>query len=486
MEFVTTTDLVPLIPELILLGVAFVVLLLDLFAPGSQRTTLAVTTIVGFACALVAESQLLDSGATGFYGTIVADGFSILFESLYLVIGILTVLLSLHYLEDHGIGFGEYYVLLITAVVGMMFMTSSLELLVIFIGLEIMSISSYILVGIRRRVPESNEAALKYLLLGAFSTGFLLYGISLLYGATGSIRIPEIVVALQEPGALNNPLAIIGVALIIIAMGFKVAVVPFHMWTPDVYSGAPTPVTAFLSAAAKAAGFAMFVRVLLTGIPLEAELWKDLFWAIAVLTMTVGNVMALMQNSVKRMLAYSSVAHAGYIMVAVVVGTPAALSSVIFYSCAYAVMGTGAFGILTVRHFGKAPDSYDDLAGYARHKPVLAFLMSVFMLSLIGLPLTGGFIGKLQIFQAALEEGWVWLTIIGLLNSALSVYYYMRVVVYLYMREGSVPDGAVSETTESPGFALTGLVGAASAVVYLGVFPQTLLELAASSVSTLF
>ncbi|MDP7464473.1 MAG: NADH-quinone oxidoreductase subunit N, partial [SAR324 cluster bacterium] len=300
MAFVTTTDLIPLIPELILLGAAFVVLLLDLFAPGSQRTTLAVTTIVGFVIALVAEIQLLDSGATGFYGTIVADGFSILFESLYLVIGILTVLLSLHYLDDHGIGFGEYYVLLITAVVGMMFMTSSLELLVIFIGLEIMSISSYILVGIRRRVPESNEAALKYLLLGAFSTGFLLYGISLLYGATGSIRIPEIVVALQEPGALNNPLAIIGVALIIIAMGFKVAVVPFHMWTPDVYSGAPTPVTAFLSAAAKAAGFAMFVRVLLTGIPLEAELWKDLFWAIAVLTMTVGNVMALMQNSVKR------------------------------------------------------------------------------------------------------------------------------------------------------------------------------------------
>ena len=486
MEFVTTTDLVPLIPELILLGVAFVVLLLDLFAPGSQRTTLAVTTIVGFACALVAEIQLLDSGATGFYGTIVADGFSILFESLYLVIGILTVLLSLHYLDDHGIGFGEYYVLLITAVVGMMFMTSSLELLVIFIGLEIMSISSYILVGIRRRVPESNEAALKYLLLGAFSTGFLLYGISLLYGATGSIRIPEIVVALQEPGALNNPLAIIGVALIIIAMGFKVAVVPFHMWTPDVYSGAPTPVTAFLSAAAKAAGFAMFVRVLLTGIPLEAELWKDLFWAIAVLTMTVGNVMALMQNSVKRMLAYSSVAHAGYIMVAVVVGTPAALSSVIFYSCAYAVMGTGAFGILTVRHFGKTPDSYDDLAGYARYKPCLAFLMSVFMLSLIGLPLTGGFIGKLQIFQAALEEGWVWLTVIGLLNSALSVYYYLRVVVCLYMREGSVPDGAVLEVAESPGFALTGLVGAASVVVYLGVFPQTLLELAASSVSTLF
>ena len=250
------------------------------------------------------------------------------------------------------------------------------------------------------------------------------------------------------------------------------------------YTGAPTPVTGFLSRAAKAAGFAVFIRVLMTGIPIDGANWENLLWLLAVLTMTVGNVMALRQNEVKRMLAYSSIAHAGYVLVAVVVGSTSAISGVIFYSCAYALMGTGAFGILTFRDAGRIPRTFDDLAGYAKRNPTLALLMSLFIFSLVGLPLTGGFIGKFQIFSAALQEGWIWLTVIGILNSALSVYYYLRVVMFMYMREGALPEGSVVSGNTS-GFAMTGLLGTALAVLYLGVFPDRILELASLSIQAL-
>jgi NADH-quinone oxidoreductase subunit N len=368
----------------------------------------------------------------------------------------------------------------------MMLMTSSTELLLVFIGLEIMSISSYILVGMMRRMATANEAALKYLLLGAFSTGFLLYGISLIYGATGSTQLPTIIFQLQLPGALDNPLAGFGLALLIIGVGFKVALVPFHMWTPDVYSGAPTPVTAFMSAAVKAAGFALLIRIFLTGIP-HVERWDNLMWLIAILTMTVGNLMALRQNSVKRMLAYSSIAHAGYVMVAVVVGSEAAISSIIFYSMAYALMGIGAFGVLAVRSKGRTLDTYDDLAGYAYAGPmerVLAVLMSTFMLSLLGLPLTAGFMGKFQIFYAALDAGWVWLTVIAALNSVISLFYYLRVIVHMYMKPVSTaPEASQPAPSVSSLLALTGLVGTAVGIIYLGIFPNDFLQLTQLSVT---
>ena len=484
MEFISFTDLTPIIPEIIVLLTAFTVLLVDLFALTKERSlTLAVTTIIGLLLAMLAETLLHGKDISGFYGTVVADDFSILFEFIYMSVAIVTVFVSRHYIEENEMNFGEYYVLLLTAVSGMMFMTSGLDLLVIFIGLEIMSISSYILVGMKRKVAKANEAALKYLLLGAFSTGFLLYGISLLYGATGSTLLPTIITEIQQNGA-DNPLVIVGMALVVIAMSFKIAIVPFHMWTPDVYTGAPTPVTGFLSGAAKAAGFAVFIRVLMTGIPLDGANWENLLWLLAVLTMTVGNVMALRQNEVKRMLAYSSIAHAGYVMVAVVVGSTSAISGVIFYSCAYALMGTGAFGILTIRDAGRIPKTYDDLAGYGKRNPLLALLMTLFIFSLVGLPLTGGFIGKLQIFSAALQEGWIWLTVIGILNSALSVYYYLRVVMFMYMREGALPEGTVL-TGKTSGFAFAGLIGTAVAVLYLGVFPDQILELASLSILAL-
>ena len=484
LDFITLADLVPIIPEIIVLVTACTVLLVDLFAPQRERAfTLAVTTIIGLLLAIISEVQLHGKDITGFYGTVVADDFSVLFELIYLSVAIVTVFISRQYIAENEMNFGEYYVLLLTAVSGMMFMTSGLDLLVIFIGLEIMSISSYILVGIKRKVARANEAALKYLLLGAFSTGFLLYGISMLYGATGSTILPQIIDEVQKNGA-DNPLVIVGMALVVIAMSFKIAIVPFHMWTPDVYTGAPTPVTGFLSAAAKAAGFAVFVRVLLTGIPLDGANWENVLWILAVLSMTVGNLMALRQSEVKRMLAFSSIAHAGYVLVAVVVGSASAISGVIFYSFAYAVMGTGAFGILTIRDAGRVPQTYDDLAGYGRRNPFQALMMTLFMFSLIGLPLTGGFIGKLQIFSAALDGGWVWLTVIGILNSALSAYYYLRVVMFMYMREGALQEGT-DLSGRSSGFALTGLIGTAVAVLYLGVFPDKIIELASSSIQAL-
>ncbi len=489
MTFISLSDFTPIFPELILILTALLVLMVDLVGTDRKyNMTAPLLTIGGFCVAIVVGIFLFGKNYVGFFDTVLADEYSILFETIYMITGILIVMISWHYIAENNMNFREYYVLLLFAVVGMMLMTSSTELLVIFIGLEIMSISSYILVGMMRRMATSNEAALKYLLLGAFSTGFLLYGISLIYGATGSTHLPEIIFQLQQPGALDNPLAGFGIALLIIGVGFKVALVPFHMWTPDVYSGAPTPVTAFMSAAVKAAGFALLIRIFLTGIP-HAERWDNLMWWIAILTMSVGNLMALRQNSIKRMLAYSSIAHAGYVMVAVVVGSQAAISSIIFYSLAYALMGIGAFGVLAVRSQGKTLDTYDDLAGYAHAGPlerVLAVLMSIFMLSLLGLPLTAGFMGKFQIFYSALDAGWIWLTIIAVLNSVISLFYYLRVIVYMYMQpKTDAAESSQPTTSVSSLLALTGLVGTAVGIIYLGIFPNDFVQLTQLSVTSI-
>ena len=485
MTFVSIHDFIPIVPELILVATALLILLIDIVGkPQGYYITSVILTLSGFCVAIGAEIYLFGKDYVGFFDTVVADEYSILFEIIYMIAGIATVLISWHYLVENKMNFREYYVLLLFATVGMMLMTSGVEFILIFIGLEIMSIASYVLVGMMRQSSISNEAALKYFLLGAFSSGFMLYGISLIYGATGSTALPTIIAQLQQPGALDNPLVGFGLALLIIGLGFKVAIVPFHMWTPDVYSGAPTPVTAFMSAAVKAAGFALLIRIFLTGIP-HAERWDNLMWVLAILTMSVGNLMALKQESVKRMLAYSSIAHAGYVMVAIVAGSEEAVSSIIFYSLAYALMGIGAFGVLAIRSNGKTLDTYADLAGYAHAGPmerVLAVLMSTFMLSLLGLPLTAGFMGKFQIFYAALQEGWVWLTVIAALNSVISLFYYLRVIVCMYMNPASS-----AKTEEAPVpvismLALTGLLGTAVGIIYLGVFPNDFFQLAQLSV----
>lgn len=482
-NFISLVDLLPLVPEIVLFLTLVVAMLADLFVPAARRNDVLVSvSLGGIVLAMLAELQLFGAGYTGFYGTVVADEYSILLELVYLLIGLTTVLLSRHYIVENGMNFGEYYILLLSALIGMMLMSSSLELLVIFIGLETMSISSYILVGMKRRNPESGEAALKYMLLGAFSTGFLLYGISLLYGATGSTYLPDMLQQLRL-GAIGTPLALTGVALLTIGLGFKVAVAPFHMWTPDVYSGAPTPITGFLSAAAKAAGFAIMIRILLVGIPLEqVEGWEVVLGWIAMLTMTVGNLVALQQQNVKRMLAYSSIAHAGYMMVAIAVGTASAIGSVVFYALTYAVVSTGAFGLLTIRQQGQLLETYDDLKGYAQRRPMLALAMTLLMLSLIGLPLTGGFVGKLRVFGAALEADWIWLTVAGVLNSAISVYYYLRVIACMYL-QGQEETNVSTEA--SPRLAALGIGLTAAATLYLGIFPDEFLLLIDESVRSL-
>jgi NADH-quinone oxidoreductase subunit N len=365
-----------------------------------------------------------------------------------------------------------------------MLMASGRDLLLIFIGLEILSISSYILCGLAQSDPRSNESALKYFLLGAFATGFLLYGIMLLYGATGSVHLTEIGAALHQRDVYANPYIWFGLGCLLVGFGFKIALVPFHMWTPDVYEGAPTTITAFLSTGPKAAGFAALARVLLEGLGAAQAQWAPVLWVLAALTMTVGNVLALHQDNIKRMLAYSSIAHAGYILVALVVGGREGLSAVLFYSMAYALMNTGAFAILILAsERGHERVTFADYRGYGYVEPVLGLCMFVFMLSLAGIPLTAGFAGKFQIFKSAIEQGYVWLTVIGVLNSVVSIYYYLRMVVVMYMER---PAAGSLQQRPAPSSALYVAIAAALAgVLYLGMFPGGWLELSLQSVSLL-
>jgi NADH-quinone oxidoreductase subunit N len=329
---------------------------------------------------------------------------------------------------------------------------------------------------------RSNESALKYFLLGAFATGFLLYGIAMLYGATGSIHLREIRAALTKEAVYTNPYIWMGLGLLLVGFGFKIALVPFHMWTPDVYEGAPTPITAFLSTGPKAAGFAALARILIEGLSAAQAEWSQVLWVLAVLTMTVGNVIAIQQDNMKRMLAYSSIAHAGYILAALVVGGTDGLSAVLFYSLAYAFMNTGAFAILILASArGKERVVFSDYAGYGYVEPAVALAMFVFMLSLAGIPLTAGFTGKFQIFKAAIDRGYIWLAVIGVLNSVVSIYYYLRIVVVMYMQPPS--PGSLSQPAPPSVPLYTAIGVSALGVLALGIFPSWTLELALRSVS---
>ncbi|MCH9046261.1 MAG: NADH-quinone oxidoreductase subunit N [SAR324 cluster bacterium] len=480
----TTVDLLTILPETIVFVMGMVVILFDLFGRGHNTRNLAYLTLLTLLATGYADYTLLGQGFEGFHGTIVADDFSIAFELIFLVVTALIVLISIRYLEDQALGFGEYYALLLFATGGMMLMASGRDLLLIFIGLEILSISSYILCGMIQQDPKSNESALKYFLLGAFSTGFFLYGIVMLYGATGSIHLGEIRDALSREGVASNPYIWFGLGFLIVGFGFKVALVPFHMWTPDVYEGAPTAVTAFLSTGPKAAGFAALVRVLIDGLgPLQAE-WSQVLWVLAAITMTLGNVVAIQQDNIKRMLAYSSIAHAGYILVALVVGGTDGLGAVLFYTMAYTFMNTGAFAILILASSkGRERVTFADYAGYGYVEPVLALAMFVFMLSLAGIPLTAGFAGKFQIFKSAMDQGYIWLTVIGVLNSVVSIYYYLRMVVVMYMQQ---PNGDSIRQRATPNVPLYAAIAAAVVgVMYLGIFPSAWLDLSLQSVSIL-
>ncbi|MEI6206949.1 MAG: NADH-quinone oxidoreductase subunit N [Desulfuromonadales bacterium] len=477
---IPVVNMTPILPEIFLSVLAMVLLLINVFAPGGQKSYLAYISFIGIGVAAVLVGTGWGSHIESFSGAVVLDNFATFFKVIFLVAAGLAVLISDQYMEREGCNHGELYPLILFAVVGMMLMASGTDLMTIFLGLEVMSVSLYVLAGFNRANQKSNEAGLKYFLLGAFSTGFLLYGMALLYGATGTTRIYKIAAILGQmtlPSA--NIMLVAGMLLMLTGFLFKVAAAPFHMWTPDVYEGAPTPVTAFMSAGPKAAGFAAALRILLIALPTLQVEWSQLLWIIAVLTMTVGNITALRQDNIKRMLAYSSIAHAGYCLVGFAAGNGIGTAGILFYMLSYAFMNIGAFAIvILIAKKGETNGNVMDFAGLGFKHPVLAVAMTVFLFSLAGMPPTAGFIGKFYLFSGAIQKGFIWLAIIGVLNSAASVYYYLRVMVFMYMKDPTEEFDWVRVTAP---IALALLIAVAGSLIP-GIVPSFILQFAQQAV----
>ena len=467
----SAADFYYILPELVLAGGALVVLLLSVVTPRRDSLLLGVSlATVGAALFGVASFAGLDETASR--GLLAIDGFAAFFKVVALVSAALTLLMSAPYLRVEKLRAGEYHFLILCATLGMMFMASGMDLITLFIGLETMAVSFYVLAGYLKPNPRSNEAAVKYFLLGAFSLGVLLYGMSLLYGATGTTRLEETAAALAGQGP--ELVLVLAVVLVGAGMGFKIAAVPFHMWAPDVYEGAPTPVTAFLSVGSKAASFAMLVRIFLEGLPSLGAEWTTFFWVLAVVTMTVGNVAALTQSNLKRMLAYSSIAHAGYLLMGVVAGTQRGVAAMLVYVGVYLFMQLGAFAVVAaMRRRDVVGDELKDLTGLSRRSPMTAVAMLFFMLSLGGIPPTAGFMGKVWLFGAAIDAGFVWLAVIAVANSAVSLYYYLRVVVFMWINEETEP--AASPLVIGPAMTVA-LAAALFGTVLFGLYPQFLFE----------
>jgi NADH-quinone oxidoreductase subunit N len=468
---ITNLDYIRLLPELVLSVFGIAVMMLDPLMGRKSKKSLGILSLVGTLAAIGAAFYQLNYYGDGWFGMIHVDSFSIFFHVLIPAIAGVCILASIEYLDQQNINSGEYYALILFGTVGMVLMSSAVELVLIFIALEISSISTYILAGYRRRNAIGAESSIKYFLLGSFATAFFLYGVAMIFGATGSTSIPEISRVLNASWN-SGVLVYLAVALMLIGLGFKVAFAPFHVWTPDVYEGAPAPVVALMSTGPKAAAFAVLLRVLFST---SAQGWFWLIWVAAALSMTIGNFGALMQNNVKRMLAYSSIAHAGYLLVAFAAGKEIGMTAAIFYTAAYATMNVGAFAV--VSHFASAGERYvsvDDFSGLSKRSPLMAFTLTVFLLSFIGIPITGGFFAKYYVFQAALQSNLVWLTIIGVVNSAVAAYYYLRLIVVMYMREPLVEE-PLEKVTPSMSLALIlSVIG----TIYLGVMPGKVLDYA--------
>ncbi|MBK9152646.1 MAG: NADH-quinone oxidoreductase subunit N [Chloracidobacterium sp.] len=481
-----------ILPEIVIAAAGIVVMLFDSFFPGQRRVT-GIMSLVGIVLAAVLLFGTWSAGmpASAWNGMIAHDNLRLTFSFVFLLVSAMTILISTIWVETEKVPAGEYHALLLFATFGMLLMASGNDLVIIFLGLETLSIATYVMAGFRKTDLKSNESAMKYFILGSFASAFLLYGMALTYGATGSTNITEIAARVADP---NFPaLLLVGAAMLIIGFGFKVATVPFHIWTPDVYEGAPSPVTGFMAAGPKAAGFASFIRVFVLGFPLMAgvqasgylhDSWMAALSVMAILTMTVGNVAAIMQDNIKRMLAYSSIAHAGYAMVgflgagaaSTVLERDAAIASVAFYMLAYAITNLGAFAIVTL--LGQKNDrrtEFEDYNGIGFRSPVLSFTLSLFMLSLLGIPLTAGFIGKVLVFRPALEAQNALLTIVvvaAVINTAISAYYYLRLIVVMFFRERT------SDWVEPriPAGIAAALVIAVIGVFYLGIFSSSIIE----------
>ena len=426
-----------LLPEITICVAGFAILLLGVSI--RNRAIYLPLSVIALGLALFFSVADWGNVSSGFFGLVSKDSFSALYNLIFLVSGIISLLIAKSFLESRRIDRPEFYALPLFSTVGMMIMASSFDLLVIFLGLEIMSIPLYVLAGFEKDNPKSNEASIKYFIMGAFATGFLLYGIAMIYGAAGTTDLRIIAENFQALKLASPWFIYSGAALVLVGFAFKVAAVPFHMWAPDVYEGAPTPVTAFFSVGPKAAGFAALMRIFVYGFDQLRDL-EPFFWTIAVLTMIIGNLLALRQDNVKRMLAYSSIAHAGYIMVALTVGGSDAVASGMYYLLAYTFFNLGGFAILTMLDTRTGAQSrFEELRGMSTKHPYLAALLALFMFALAGFPPTAGFFGKFFIFSAAVEHGFIWLAIIGVMTSFVSVYYYLRVVVYCFFSKSDRP-----------------------------------------------
>ncbi len=467
-------EYVRILPEIVLSLFGMAIMLIDpLVDEESSQKLLSFIALAGSVAAIAATLYQSQYAGVGFWGMIKVDSFSIFFHFLVTAITAVVILTSFEYMQVQQLRAGEYYGLILFGAVGMCLMSSAVELVLIFIALEISSISTYVLAGFRRRAAISSEASLKYFLLGSFATAFFLYGVAMMFGATGSTSIAVIGPVLRS-GQIPL-LAYAGIALMFVGLGFKVAAAPFHVWTPDVYEGAPAPVVGFMSTAPKAAVFAVLLRIMFEA-NAPGRLW--LIWVTAALSMTLGNVGALVQQNVKRLLAYSSIAHAGYLLVAFAALPSNGIPAAMFYTASYAAMNVGAFAV--VSHFAGAGERHvtlDDYAGLGRRSPLLAATLTIFLLSLIGIPMTSGFFAKFYVFSAALQANLVGLTIIGVLNSAVGAYYYLRIIVMMYMRESreEAPVAPVSASLS------TALAISVAATLYLGILPGRVLEYASRS-----
>lgn len=472
-----SADYLRILPELVLSVFGIVVMVLEpLLDQRRGQRILGSVALAGSLAAIASSLYQAQSPGFAFWNMVRVDGFSVFFHVLVTTIVAVVILTSYEYMAVQRIRAGEYYALILFAAVGMCLMSSAVELVLIFIALEISSIATYILAGFRHEA-SSSESSLKYFLLGSFATAFFLYGVALMFGATGSTNIDKISAALRSGNV--SVLAYVAVALMFVGLGFKVASAPFHIWTPDVYEGAPAPIVGLMSTGPKAAAFAVLLRVLFEA-NAPGRFW--LIWFSAALSMTLGNVGALVQTNVKRLLAYSSIAHAGYLLVAFAAQPEVGISAAMFYTAAYAAMNVGAFAV--VSHFANAGEKYvtlDDYAGLGRRSPVLAATLTIFLLSLIGIPVTGGFFAKFYVFNAALKADLVGLTIIGVINSAVGAYYYLRIIVVMYMKEAR-EDVPAAPIPVALGLALTISL---AATIYLGVLPGRVLDYAIHSANDL-
>jgi NADH-quinone oxidoreductase subunit N len=462
-------------PEIALLLTAAILLLADLFVKKGRNAVLTAISIIGIMAAMLLAFNSAKYLGVGFQSIVVNDNISFYFKIIFCLGSLLTIFASSNYVKRELHNVGEYYILIFIATFGMMVMASTSDLITIFLGLEVMSIPLYVLAGIGRSRPRSREASMKYFLMGAFASGFLLYGIALLFGAYGSTNLIEISHRVNIGVNYSQVLSSAGLILILIGLGFKAAMAPFHMWVPDVYEGSVAPVTAFMSAGPKAAAFAALFRIFALFAPVISDKFTTIIWVLAALTMTWGNILAISQKNIKRMLAYSSISHAGYVTMALLVGGEPGLSAGIFYLLAYTIMNIGAFAVI-IMFMGKGEkrENIKDFAGFGHKRPFEALALTIFLLSLAGIPATAGFMGKYRIFAATLNSGFIWLTIIALMNSLISVWYYLNVVVTMFMSTGEdqKPEFALSTTL------MVAILIALFGTIYLGLFPDPWLHLA--------